>query len=121
MIRNAFRWKYVPNVHTPFGETDDTVKALWVHFREFMREFSALRFEYTHGELSSGAHFHCTEAERKPVLYAFVRHHDDTGQLTHTSAHPNLLCPEYWGDGRLADQTSLVLPGIFPNEIGATA
>ncbi|MEU9050104.1 hypothetical protein AB0D37_06825 [Streptomyces sp. NPDC048384] len=60
----------------------------------------------------------CMAAARRPVGQVRIQHHDTDGRLTHTTTHPNLLSPTFWGDGRNAE-LSLTRPGYFPNERGA--
>lgn len=57
----------------------------------------------------------CSSYQRTHVV---IRHETGNGVRTHTTTHPNLLSPTFFGDGRNAS-VSLTRPGYFANEIGA--
>lgn len=61
----------------------------------------------------------CISDQQFPVLFSWVEHRDESGSLTHKTCHPNLLSPDWWRGGA-HEGASVVLPGIFPDEIGET-
>ncbi|WP_369042284.1 hypothetical protein [Streptomyces sp. Midd1] len=110
-------FKYLPHVLTQPGDRDETVQVFWEMFREYNQGFADLRFHFTDRKPKPARHDRCTQP---PLMFTRVQHHDETGRLTHTTSHPDLLSSASWAAYR-NDRISFTRPAYFANEIGDRA
>lgn len=98
--------KVIPLASLEFGDKEARARARWVVFAT---------------DFPPGTPPHqvreCGYSKARPVHFARVQHRDDTGRLTGSTLHPNLLSPVAL---ERAEQhgLSLTRPGFVPAEIG---